>query len=171
MPARPQCCALPRKFDRPKLPTLTAPGSSHHPDPQHLLLIPVPTRRALILGCCRFTALPRPMRLLPQKRPAQQGPQPSTSFGQSAGDLSRLAAATIDRYYLSRHCAVSLRLLSALNDMCLASRNLVLSCLESTSPGPNNALSGACCSCIQVSRLLCSTLHCIQSQQPANRQA
>jgi DNA polymerase zeta len=46
-----------------------------------------------------FAALPRPQRLLPQKRAA--------TLAAGAGPGARGAAAgTIDRYYLSRHCAV-----------------------------------------------------------------
>lgn len=55
-----------------------------------------------------FAAMPRPQKLLPQKRPQEvnalreaAGPQPGPS--RPAAGLS----ATIDRYYLSRHCAVS----------------------------------------------------------------
>ncbi len=43
-----------------------------------------------------YTALPRPQRLLPQKRPA-------AALGLAARGS---AAGTIDAYYLSRHCAV-----------------------------------------------------------------
>ena len=42
-----------------------------------------------------FAAMPRPQRLLPQKRPAA-----ALSLG------GRSSAGTIDAYYLSRHCAV-----------------------------------------------------------------
>jgi DNA polymerase zeta len=44
-----------------------------------------------------FATMPRPQRLLPQKRPA-------AALGLGSG---RFSAGTIDAYYLSRHCAVS----------------------------------------------------------------
>lgn len=47
-----------------------------------------------------FAALPRPQRLLPQKRAA------TLAAGAAAGSRAP-AAGTIERYYLSRHCAVS----------------------------------------------------------------
>lgn len=47
-----------------------------------------------------YTALPRPQRLLPQKRPAA-----ALGLGAGAGGRGS-AAGTIDAYYLSRHCAV-----------------------------------------------------------------
>ena len=42
-----------------------------------------------------FATMPRPQRLLPQKRPAA-----------ALGLGGRSSAGTIDAYYLSRHCAV-----------------------------------------------------------------
>ncbi|KAK9800905.1 hypothetical protein WJX73_009136 [Symbiochloris irregularis] len=58
-----------------------------------------------------FAALPRPQRLLPQKRPARGEPGNAGPAGAAGGGMGRLggrgaAASTIDRYYLSRHCAV-----------------------------------------------------------------
>ncbi len=57
-----------------------------------------------------FAAMPRPQKLLPQKRP--QGANAVMQQGPAAQHLGpgRAAAGivgTIDRYYLSRHCAVS----------------------------------------------------------------
>ena len=56
-----------------------------------------------------FAAMPRPQKLLPQKRPQEvnalreaAGPHPGGPSRPPAG-----LSATIDRYYLSRHCAVS----------------------------------------------------------------
>ena len=45
-----------------------------------------------------FATMPRPQRLLPQKRPAA-----------ALGLGGRSSAGTIDAYYLSRHCAVRVR--------------------------------------------------------------
>ena len=50
----------------------------------------------------RFTALPRPQRLLPQKRHQGQAPGAGSLFPTTRNT----AAATITRFYLSRHCAV-----------------------------------------------------------------
>ena len=55
-----------------------------------------------------FAAMPRPLKLLPQKRPQganalREGPaMQHLGPGRAAGIVG-----TIDRYYLSRHCAVS----------------------------------------------------------------
>ena len=53
-----------------------------------------------------FAAMPRPQKLLPQKRPqgshaGREGPSEHVGLGRPA-----TAIGTIDRYYLSRHCAV-----------------------------------------------------------------
>lgn len=47
-----------------------------------------------------FSGMPRPLRLLPQKRPIQALPLAREAEGEPHGG-------TIDSYYLSRHCAVS----------------------------------------------------------------
>ena len=49
-----------------------------------------------------FAVLPRPQRLLPQKRPAAA----VGLAAQQLGGPGAATAATIDSYYLSRHCAV-----------------------------------------------------------------
>lgn len=55
-----------------------------------------------------FAAMPRPHKLLPQKRP-QEINVPRETAGAQPGPARPAAglSATIDRYYLSRHCAVS----------------------------------------------------------------
>lgn len=54
---------------------------------------------------CRFAAMPRPQRLLPQKRPPAALPIPAAP-GVIVPGVRSTGASTIDRYYLSRHCAV-----------------------------------------------------------------
>ncbi len=58
-----------------------------------------------VITCCRFATMPRPQRLLPQKRPAAALPLPAVP-GLGAQTSRSTGASTIDRYYLSRHCAV-----------------------------------------------------------------
>ncbi|KAK9829480.1 hypothetical protein WJX72_006119 [[Myrmecia] bisecta] len=61
-----------------------------------------------------FAALPRPSKLLPQKRPAAA--LPLAAGGRTTG------AGTIDQYYLSRHCAVCDGLTHAAKPLCQACR-------------------------------------------------
>ena len=71
-------------------------------------IIPALERALSLVGAdmhAWFAVLPRPQRLLPQKRPA-------AAVGlavQPPGGPGATAAATIDSYYLSRHCAVRAR--------------------------------------------------------------
>lgn len=55
-----------------------------------------------------FAAMPRPSRLLPQKRPAAALPA-AAGGGGGFGGARGGGGGTIDQYYLSRHCAVSWR--------------------------------------------------------------
>ena len=57
----------------------------------------------------RWAGLPKPQRLLPQKR-QQRAQEPG--IGSSRGQGGRGLAFTIDRFYLSRHCAVRFHALS-----------------------------------------------------------
>jgi len=67
-------------------------------------IIPALERALSLVGAdvhAWFAALPRPQRLLPQKRPAA-----AVGLGAERAGGGAPGAATIDSYYLSRHCAV-----------------------------------------------------------------
>lgn len=71
-------------------------------------IIPALERALSLVGAdvrAWFAVLPRPQRLLPQKRPAASVGLGGERGGH-AGGPGAATAATIDSYYLSRHCAV-----------------------------------------------------------------
>ena len=68
-----------------------------------------------------FAAMPRPQKLLPQKRPQGANALREGPAAQHLGP-GRAAAGivgTIDRYYLSRHCAVSFVAYAQVYNVCV----------------------------------------------------
>lgn len=86
----------------PEVPTSTL-ETFHSPQ-----IIPALERVLSLVGAdvrAWYASLPRPHRLLPQKRPA-------AALGLQGGGGAKTGASgagTIDAYYLSRHCAVRLQ--------------------------------------------------------------
>ncbi|KAK9818869.1 hypothetical protein WJX74_003598 [Apatococcus lobatus] len=83
-------------------------------------IIPALDRVFCLLGAdlrSWFAAMPRPQRLLPQKRPPAALPIPAAP-GIIVPGIRPTGASTIDRYYLSRHCAVCDGLTHAARPLC-----------------------------------------------------
>jgi hypothetical protein len=111
-----------------------------------------------------FASMPRPERLLPQKRPAT-ALQVAGVAGASGGVAGmRGLAKTIDRYYLSRHCAVGITLSSAYFGHCLLLNILAASvCWNEGHCGDCWALPFCKCACSNFPKRfkVCGAYRCV----------